>query len=363
MSKNERVISDPEAAGWEFDPATGYWMWKGEEGTGGLWEQNGDDIYYSDGNVGIGTDVAEAKLHVSGGVATAGFYRNVDVDNVGTAGNWIQLGSKKAGVDTPAANFGGVLEPDGLSGSATIGTLSNETLTECMRIDASGNVGIGTSQPGLYNANANDLVAGISETGGNRGITIASGTTSLGTIAFANGPTGNDLVRQFIRADHSDGAMLFATGAGEKMRIAADGATTITANAGRTLTLAKPSGAYLVFTDGTATNASISARTVNQGGKDGLVFSVGPSQTTRMTISDDGRVDITGSLYVNGTPKIGYSELITTLTTLRKATMDETQDIRESLRDAIDELVAGFEQEIAAMPAPEPEVSTQDFPE
>jgi len=41
---------------------------------------------------------------------------------------------------------------------------------------------------------------------------------------------------------------------------------------------------------------------------------------------------------------------------LRKATMDETQDIRESLRSAIDELVEGFEQ--ATMPAPEPEVST-----
>jgi hypothetical protein len=83
----------------------------------------------------------------------------------------------------------------------------------------------------------------------------------------------------------------------------------------------------------------------------------------RLTINNSGRVDITGSLYVNGTPKIGYSELITTLVTLRKATMDETQDIRESLRDAIDELVAGFEQEIATMPAPEPEVSTQDLPE
>jgi hypothetical protein len=43
--------------------------------------------------------------------------------------------------------------------------------------------------------------------------------------------------------------------------------------------------------------------------------------------------------------------------------MDETKDIRESLRSAIDELVAGFEQEIAAMPTPEPEVSTMEIPE
>ena len=31
----------------------------------GLWEQNGDDIYYNDGNVGIGTDSPSGKLSVS----------------------------------------------------------------------------------------------------------------------------------------------------------------------------------------------------------------------------------------------------------------------------------------------------------
>ena len=53
----------------------------------------------------------------------------------------------------------------------------------------------------------------------------------------------------------------------------------------------------------------------------------------------------------NGPPVIDAKGLITTLTTLRQATMDDTQDIRESLRSAIDELIAGFEQEIATMPA------------
>jgi hypothetical protein len=57
----------------------------------------------------------------------------------------------------------------------------------------------------------------------------------------------------------------------------------------------------------------------------------------------------------NGSPVIDAKGLISTLSTLRRATMDETQDIRESLRDAIDELVAEFEQEIAAMPAGGPQ--------
>ena len=41
---SQRVIDDPELAGWELNPDTGYWMWKGEEGTGGLWEQNGAPV-------------------------------------------------------------------------------------------------------------------------------------------------------------------------------------------------------------------------------------------------------------------------------------------------------------------------------
>jgi hypothetical protein len=49
----------------------------------------------------------------------------------------------------------------------------------------------------------------------------------------------------------------------------------------------------------------------------------------------------------DGAPVIDAKGLISTLSTLRKATMDETQDIRESLRSAIDELISGFEQEIA----------------
>jgi hypothetical protein len=53
----------------------------------------------------------------------------------------------------------------------------------------------------------------------------------------------------------------------------------------------------------------------------------------------------------DGSPVIDAKGLINTLSTLRQATMDETQDIRESLRSAIDELVEGFEQQIATMPA------------
>ena len=244
------------------------------------------DIYYDNGNVGIGTDTAESKLHISGDYYTAGFYRNIDVDNVGAALNWIQLGSKKAGVDTPAATFGGLLESDGLSGSATIGSLSNGTLKEAMRIDADGNVGIRSSSPsGQFEC-----------------------STGAGTAFFTRSAGDN--------------------GSSSSCLAVSTGASTTTIGATNPLT-------FNVGSTGTAANA----------------------QTERMRIDVDGRVDITGSLYVNGTPKIGYSELITTLVTLRNATQDETtlEGLRDSIGNAIGGLIEKFEQEIATMPAEDSE--------
>ena len=125
MSKNERVISDPEAAGWEFDPATGYWMWKGEEGTGGLWEQNGDDIYYSDGSVGIGTTPSYA-LHVNAGannaaarIETTTAYSLLSFDNASTTASAPSVGSNNDDFRIATNGY------------------------ERFRIDADGNVGVG----------------------------------------------------------------------------------------------------------------------------------------------------------------------------------------------------------------------------
>ena len=89
-------------------------------------------------NVGVGTDSPDHRLHVLGSFDTAGIYRDVDVDVSGAAANWAQFGAKKAGVETAASSFGGLLEVNGLSGSAVIQTRTGGALTEKMRIDASG---------------------------------------------------------------------------------------------------------------------------------------------------------------------------------------------------------------------------------
>jgi len=44
----------------------------GDDVGGGLWQTSGDNIYYNDGNIGIGTTTPEAKLDISGDIIITG---------------------------------------------------------------------------------------------------------------------------------------------------------------------------------------------------------------------------------------------------------------------------------------------------
>jgi hypothetical protein len=92
---------------------------------------------------------------------------------------------------------------------------------ERMRIDSSGNVGIGTSSPSSYNSGGYRLVVG--DGAGFEGMTIASGSAQSGNIYFADGTTGNETYRGHISYDHSDDHMHFKTAASERMRIDSSG--------------------------------------------------------------------------------------------------------------------------------------------
>jgi len=93
--------------------------------------------------------------------------------------------------------------------------------TERMRIDSSGRVGIGITNPGSFYVSGDDLVVGGT---GAHGITIKTGSANQGILAFADGTSGGtQQYAGYILYDHSLDDLFFATGATERMRIDSSG--------------------------------------------------------------------------------------------------------------------------------------------
>ena len=87
--------------------------------------------------------------------------------------------------------------------------------TTATGVSVTGSLGIGAT-PSNYNASADNLVIGIT---GDTGITVASGTSSQGSLFFADGTSGTALAEGFLAYVHSSDYMMFGTSNTERMRI------------------------------------------------------------------------------------------------------------------------------------------------
>ena len=190
----------------------------------------------SNGNVGIGTNLPEGKLHVlngsAGSVTANGNADEFIVENSSTGGLSILTPDASTGYiifGSPADNEGAIIRYQPTGTLMTIGTeVANGALafrtatgTERMRIDSSGNVGIGTSIPD-YELQVGDGTA--TET-----INIKALNTNPSRLFFSD----NDAIGQGrIHYEHGGDYMNFWTDNSERMRITSDGYMRMAASTG-----------------------------------------------------------------------------------------------------------------------------------
>jgi hypothetical protein len=180
------------------------------------------------GNVGIGTTSPSTLLHLKS-AGPAILTLEADSDNVTEADNArIEL-SQDGGIVTGhmgyATSTNGISIWNNYDDYVRFGT--NDV--ERMRIDSSGNVGIGTSSPtgklNVYSGASGVTIDGSAdeiflEQAGNSGLTIGTPNTSTASIFFAD-PESNSAGR--IQYLHSTDNLLFGTAAAERMRIDSSG--------------------------------------------------------------------------------------------------------------------------------------------
>ena len=135
----------------------------------------------SSGNVGIGTASPTYRLQVAtSSYPGVGFFRDLDVTSVGAAGQVIEIGARNGATFTPGASINGVLENPATTGYMSFLTRTASSLTEKMRIDSSGNVGIGTSS----------VAAKLDVRSGSTSINTLGVNSSLTTAYSATGYNG-----------------------------------------------------------------------------------------------------------------------------------------------------------------------------
>jgi hypothetical protein len=203
---------------------------------------------YIDGsqNVGIGTSSPSYKLEVQGSANTYLGQRIYNTNSGSSAVSYLQIGNDSNGAtaqlglnsSTNTTNIGGangLYLSNGLSAPIAFATVGSER----MRIDSSGNVGIGTSSPGAK-------VDSVADSSSNAYRVRGRSSDSIGSVQFTD--NGGTTEYAYVRSPASN-TLSFGTGGSERARIDSSGnllVGTTSAVAGERLSVTGSNASYIV---------------------------------------------------------------------------------------------------------------------
>ena len=163
------------------------------------------------GSFGIGTENPNTRLTIR---QTDADHRIVEISRPNSDVGCLYLGNNSSNDAILAANNSDLI----------FGKDFNGTLSEYVRIDENGSVGIGITNPESYSSAARALVVG--STSSYSGLTIRSATAGIaypeGSIYFADGVSGS-AGRGRIVYNHGDDSFYVSTSSAERLRINATG--------------------------------------------------------------------------------------------------------------------------------------------